>query len=115
MFGEYQSFMIFCEGPTKMAHCKQKKLSFEMHPQLINMDLQESMILRVYNIYIYTTCPKTFTQGCVNDLQKHWIYTLYIWLLTLTHTTLVETHKEQVGGIVFLVIRPIFFKRSLLL
>jgi hypothetical protein len=63
------------------------------------------------------TCPKTFTRGHVNvcdkylhwphvslnvkniyihynkinvsDLHLHWIYTLYIWLLTLTHTTLI--------------------------
>jgi hypothetical protein len=76
-------------------------MSFEMHPQLIKMDLQESMILRVYNIYIYITCPKTFTQGCVNDLQKHWIYTLYIWLLTLTHNTGGSTQKTSWGHSLF--------------
>jgi len=57
------------------------------------------------------TCPKTFTQGHVNVCDKylhwphvslnvknkyihylhlHWIYMLYIWLLTLTHTTLIQ-------------------------
>jgi hypothetical protein len=40
--------MIFCEGPIKVAHYKKKKKpnkSFEIHPQLINMDLQESMVI----------------------------------------------------------------------
>jgi hypothetical protein len=45
MFGEYQSIMIFYEGSLKMAHCKKIKLSFRIHAQLINMDLQESMII----------------------------------------------------------------------
>jgi hypothetical protein len=82
-----------------MAPCKKNlKMSFDMHPQSINMDLQESMVLRVYNIYIYTKCPKTFTQGYVNDLKNHWIYTLYIWLLTLTRTTLVEHTKNKLGA-----------------
>jgi hypothetical protein len=25
MSGQYQSIMIFCEGPIKVAHCKKKK------------------------------------------------------------------------------------------
>jgi hypothetical protein len=68
-----------------------------MHPQLINMDLKESMVLRVYSIYIYTTHPKMFTQGCVNDLQKHCIYTLYIWLLASTQHWWKHT-KNKLGA-----------------
>jgi len=34
---KYHDF--FCKGPIKVAHCKKIKLSFEKHPQLINMDL----------------------------------------------------------------------------
>jgi hypothetical protein len=45
MFGEYRSIMIFYEGSLTMAHCKKIKLSFRIHAQLINMDLQESMII----------------------------------------------------------------------
>jgi hypothetical protein len=29
-----------------MAHCKQKKIHQNMHPQLTNMDLQESMVIK---------------------------------------------------------------------
>jgi hypothetical protein len=54
MSEEYQNIMIFCEGPIKVAHRKKIKLSFGMHPLLINMDLEESMILRIYIIYTYT-------------------------------------------------------------
>ncbi len=73
-----------------------------MHPQLINMDLQKSMILRVYNIYIYTTCPKTFTQGCVNDLQKRWIYTyIYMAINTYTHNIGGNTQKTSWGHSLF--------------
>jgi hypothetical protein len=53
-------------------------------------------------ILVFTlTFPKTFTWGhvsvikfgcvSVNDLHLHWIYTLYIWLLTFIRTTLVWT------------------------
>jgi hypothetical protein len=45
MFGECQNIMIFCEGPMKVANWKAKKLSFGMHPQPINMDLQEGMVI----------------------------------------------------------------------
>jgi hypothetical protein len=39
--------MTFCEGQIKVTHCKNKiKLSFEMHSQLINMDLQEGMVIK---------------------------------------------------------------------
>jgi hypothetical protein len=40
--------MIPCEGlVVKVAHYKNKiKLSFGMHPQLINMDLQEGMVIK---------------------------------------------------------------------
>jgi hypothetical protein len=49
--------MIFCEVSIKVAHCKKIKLSFEMHPQLIHMDLQEGMVLKsIY--YIYLHMPK---------------------------------------------------------
>jgi hypothetical protein len=68
MFGEYQSIMIFCQGLIKMAHSKKIKLSFGMHPQLINMDLQEGMV------YALTfTHPKKFTQshGSVFDKYLH--------------------------------------------
>jgi hypothetical protein len=38
---------FFGEGPIKVAHYKKrKKKSFEMHPQLINMNLQESMAIK---------------------------------------------------------------------
>jgi hypothetical protein len=30
----------------KVANWKEKKLSFGMHPQLINMDLQEGMVIK---------------------------------------------------------------------
>jgi hypothetical protein len=47
-------------------------------------------------IYIYTLrqdkckCKKIW---CVSDdLHLHWIYTPYIWLLTLTHTTLLFSY-----------------------
>jgi hypothetical protein len=43
---EYQSIGIFYEGPIKMAHSKKIKLNFEMHLQLINMDLQEGMVIK---------------------------------------------------------------------
>jgi hypothetical protein len=45
MFGEDQSIMIFYEGSLKMTHCKKIKLSFRVHTQLVNMDLQESMVI----------------------------------------------------------------------
>jgi hypothetical protein len=53
-------------------------------------------------ILVFTlTLPKTFTWGhvsvikfecvSVNDLHLHWIYMLYIWLLTFIRITLVWT------------------------
>ncbi len=56
---------------------------------------------------IYTRLCKWFKK----PLDLHIIY---MAIDTYTHNT-GRTHKEQVGGIVFLVIRPKFFKRSLLL
>jgi hypothetical protein len=38
--------MLFKEGPIKVARCKNKKLKLGMHPQLINMDLQEGMLIQ---------------------------------------------------------------------
>jgi hypothetical protein len=46
MLGDYQNIMTFYEGPIKVVHCKKIKLSFEMHPQLINMDLQEGIVIK---------------------------------------------------------------------
>jgi hypothetical protein len=46
-----------------------------MHSQLINIDLQEGKIDRVYNIYIYM--PQTFTQGHVNVFHKY-LHCLYV-------------------------------------
>jgi hypothetical protein len=40
------NIMNSCEGPIKVAHCKKINLSFGMHPQLINMDLQEGMVIK---------------------------------------------------------------------
>jgi hypothetical protein len=37
---------IFCEGPIQMAHCKNIKLSFGMHPQLNNMNLKNGMVIK---------------------------------------------------------------------
>jgi hypothetical protein len=46
-FEEYQSIMIFLvKGAIKVAHCKKIKLTFGMHSQLINMDLQEGIIIK---------------------------------------------------------------------
>jgi hypothetical protein len=42
---KYQSIMILFEEPIKVAHCKEIKLNFEMHPQL-NTNLQEGMIIK---------------------------------------------------------------------
>jgi hypothetical protein len=50
IFYEYQSIMIFCEEPIKVAHCKKEKSSFGMHSQLINMDLQKGMAIRCVGI-----------------------------------------------------------------
>jgi hypothetical protein len=36
MFGEYETIMM---THIKMTHYEEKKLSFGMHPQLINMNL----------------------------------------------------------------------------
>jgi hypothetical protein len=44
-WGVSKYYELFYEGPVKMAHCKKIKLSFEMHPQLINMDLQEGIVI----------------------------------------------------------------------
>jgi hypothetical protein len=38
--------MNSCEGPIKVAHCKKNKISCGMHPQLINMYLQEGMVIK---------------------------------------------------------------------
>ncbi len=43
---KYQSIMILFEEPIKVAHCKEIKLNFEMHPQL-NTNLQEGMIIKL--------------------------------------------------------------------
>jgi hypothetical protein len=40
------------------------------------------------------TCPKTFTQDRVS--VNRWIYMPYIWLLTLTCITLVQTSVRRV-------------------
>jgi hypothetical protein len=45
IFYEYQSIMIFCEEPIKVAHHKKEKSSFGMHSQLINRDLQKGMAI----------------------------------------------------------------------
>jgi hypothetical protein len=45
MFEKYQSIMILCEEPIKVAHCKEIKLNFGMHPQL-NTNLQEGIIIK---------------------------------------------------------------------
>ncbi len=46
------------------------------------------------NIYIHCNRISVIKVGRVNvnDLHLLWIYTPYIWLLTLTHTTLVQTN-----------------------
>jgi hypothetical protein len=42
MFKEYQNIKKkLCEGSIKVAHSKKIKLSFGIHSQLINLDLQE--------------------------------------------------------------------------
>jgi hypothetical protein len=47
MFGAYQNTMILCEGSNQGGPLqKKKKKSFEMHSQLINMDLQEGMVTK---------------------------------------------------------------------
>jgi len=51
--------MTFYEGPIKVANCKKIKLSFEMHSQLINMDLQEGIIIKdIYYIHLHIHAPK---------------------------------------------------------
>jgi hypothetical protein len=50
IFGEYQSIMIFCEEPIKLAHREKEKSSFGMHSQLINMNLQKDMVIRCVGI-----------------------------------------------------------------
>jgi hypothetical protein len=37
-----------------------------MHPQLINMDLQVVMVIRVYNICTYIYTPQNFYMGSYN-------------------------------------------------
>lgn len=47
MFGEYQSIMIFfMKGQSKWLIAKKIRLSFGMHPNLINMDLQEGIVIK---------------------------------------------------------------------
>jgi len=41
-----QSIMIFCEGLITVTHYKKIKLCFGMHPQLINLDLQEGLVIK---------------------------------------------------------------------
>jgi hypothetical protein len=45
------------------------------------------------NIYIASCKCKRFICVNVNDLHLHEIYMPYIWLLTLTHATLVITNR----------------------
>ncbi len=45
MFWEYQSIMIFLNGQSKWPMTNKIKLSIGMHPQLINIDLQEGMVI----------------------------------------------------------------------
>jgi hypothetical protein len=40
------NIMDSSEGPIKVAHRKKVKLSFGMHPQLINMYLREGMVIK---------------------------------------------------------------------
>jgi hypothetical protein len=53
---------------------------------------KDKVILQIILVFTLTR-PKTFMQGhvSINNLHLHYIYMLYIWLLTLTHTTLVWT------------------------
>ncbi len=46
MFGECQNIMIFLWMANQSDPLKKIKSNFGMHPQLINMDLQESMIIK---------------------------------------------------------------------
>jgi len=47
MFGEYQSTMIFfVKDQSKWSIAKKQILSFRMHSQLINMNLQEGMVIK---------------------------------------------------------------------
>jgi hypothetical protein len=46
MFGEWQNIMIFLWRANESGQLERKKLSFGMHPQLINMDLQEGMVTK---------------------------------------------------------------------
>jgi hypothetical protein len=38
MFGQYQSIMIFCEGPIKVAHCNKPKKQSLKCTELIYLD-----------------------------------------------------------------------------
>jgi hypothetical protein len=46
MFWEYQSIVIFFERPIKVAHEKIIIIEHHVHPQLINIDLQEGMVIK---------------------------------------------------------------------
>jgi hypothetical protein len=43
---EVSKYHDFCQGLIKVAHSEKMKLNFGMHPQLINMDLQEGMVIK---------------------------------------------------------------------
>ncbi len=60
------------------------------HPKTFYTGLCKCM----WHIFTLALCKcKTFGRVSGNDLHLHYIYTLYIRLLTLTHTTLVWTFK----------------------
>jgi hypothetical protein len=46
MFGEYQNIMIFFVKDQSKWPIAKKLKSFKVHPQLIIMDFQESMVIK---------------------------------------------------------------------
>jgi hypothetical protein len=91
MSGQYQSIMIFCEGPIKVVHCK-KKESLKC-TQLIYRFCNKIWSLRVCNRYTYGYMPQnTYTKSskCFEawftlKQDLHAIYTYSYWHLHAQH------------------------------